>query len=96
MKIEGMSNALLSVPEAGSQRGQDPLSGFKETLTQSIQELNQLSNAASLKIQEMVTGEADIHEAMIAMEKAGISFRLMLQVRNKVLSAYEEIMRMQF
>jgi len=44
----------------------------------------------------MVLGEKDIHEAMIDIEKANISFRLMMQVRNKLLSAYEEIMRMQF
>ena len=37
----------------------------------------------------------DVHEVMIAMEKAGISLRLMVQVRNKILAAYEEIMRLQ-
>jgi len=37
----------------------------------------------------------DIHQAMVAMEQANVSFRLMVQVRNKMMAAYEEIMRMQ-
>ncbi|MCX8118298.1 MAG: flagellar hook-basal body complex protein FliE [Desulfobacterota bacterium] len=74
----------------------DPFTDFKKVLSRSIEELNRLSEEANQKIEEMVLGEADIHEAMIAMEKAGISLRLMLQVRNKMIAAYEEIMRMQF
>jgi len=43
----------------------------------------------------MDLGRTDIHTAMVDMEKAGISFRLVMQVRNKMISAYEEVMRMQ-
>jgi len=43
----------------------------------------------------MVLGKTDIPTAMIAMEKSGISFLLMMAVRNKMISAYEEVMRMQ-
>lgn len=39
---------------------------------------------------------ADVHSALIAVEKADLSFQLMMQVRNKIVSAYEEISRMQF
>jgi len=74
----------------------DPLSDFKKALGASIEEINRLSDEANQKVQEMVMGEADIHDAMIAMEKAGISLKLMIQVRNKIIAAYEEIMRMQF
>jgi flagellar hook-basal body complex protein FliE len=43
-----------------------------------------------------MTGQtANLHETMIALEKADVSFQLMLQVRNKIVGAYEEIMRMQ-
>jgi flagellar hook-basal body complex protein FliE len=93
-------NEVLSVPltnqEVNRKGNPDPLSDFKKALGQSIQELNRLSGEANQKIQEMVMGETDIHEAMIAMERAGISMTLMLQVRNKIIAAYEEIMRMQF
>ena len=43
----------------------------------------------------MTSGDKDIHGTMIALEKADISMRLMLQIRNKLVSAYEEVMRMQ-
>ncbi len=91
---------VLTVP-SGPQRIEpkepsDPFSDFKKALGRSVEELNRLSDEANQKVQEMLLGETDIHEAMIAMEKAGISLRLMLQVRNKIIAAYEEIMRMQF
>jgi len=93
-------NDLFSTPylnlEIDRKELSDPVSDFKKALAQSIKELNQLSNEANQKVQEMLTGGADIHETMIAMEKAGISLRLMLQVRNRIIAAYEEIMRMQF
>ncbi|MBM4348877.1 MAG: flagellar hook-basal body complex protein FliE [Deltaproteobacteria bacterium] len=93
-------NEVLSVPlmnqEIDRKGNPDPLSDFKKALGQSIDELNRLSDEAEQKVQGMVMGETDIHEAMIAMEKAGISLKLMIQVRNKVIAAYEEIMRMQF
>jgi flagellar hook-basal body complex protein FliE len=93
-------NDVLSGPfmshEIERRENPDPLSDFKKVLSQSVQELSRLSDEANQKIQEMVMGETDIHEAMIAMERAGISLRLMIQVRNKMIAAYEEIMRMQF
>jgi DNA-binding NtrC family response regulator len=45
--------------------------------------------------QEMVLGPKDVHQAMIAPEQANLAFRLMIQVRSKMIAAYEEIMRMQ-
>jgi len=73
----------------------DPISDFKTALSQSIDEMNQLLAQADQSTQEMILGKQDIHQAMIAMEQAGISLRMMIQVRNKILAAYEEIMRMQ-
>jgi len=70
--------------------------GFKQSLAQTVQEINGLQTEADQAIQAMSVGEPkDVHEVMIAMEKAGISLRLMVQVRNKILAAYEEIMRLQ-
>ncbi len=54
----------------------------------------QLSQADQTS-QEMTLGKQEIHQAMIALEQANISLRLLIQVRNKMISAYEEIMRMQ-
>jgi flagellar hook-basal body complex protein FliE len=73
----------------------DPLSDFKKVMKGSIQEVNSLLNQADQTTQEMVLGKQDIHQAMVTLEQANLSLRLMLQVRNKMISAYEEIMRMQ-
>ncbi len=75
---------------------QSPLADFGKILSQSIEELNAQLAHADQATQEMVFGKKDIHEAMIAIEQANLSLRMMIQIRNKVIAAYEEIMRMQF
>jgi flagellar hook-basal body complex protein FliE len=65
-------------------------------LKHAINTVNQAQIEADQAVQELATGnEKDIHQTMIALEKAEVSFQLMMQVRNKIVSAYEEIMRMQ-
>jgi flagellar hook-basal body complex protein FliE len=69
---------------------------FDSVFTRSLQEVNRLQNEANQAIEAMAKGDVqNIHETMIALEKADISFRLMMQVRNKIVEAYQEIMRMQ-
>ncbi|OGR00140.1 MAG: flagellar hook-basal body complex protein FliE [Deltaproteobacteria bacterium RIFOXYD12_FULL_55_16] len=70
--------------------------GFSEILSRSIAEVNGQNQEADLLVKGLAAGEhANIHETMIAMEKSGISFRLMTRVQQKVIDAYREIMRMQ-
>ncbi len=80
----------------GGAKARDPVSDFKKALSQSIEDLNTQLSRADQSAQEMALGRADVHQSMIAMEQANLSLRLMIDVRNKVLAAYEEIMRMQF
>ena len=69
---------------------------FAGIIKQAMNDVNQAQVEADQAIQELATGnEKDIHQTMIALEKAEVSFQLMMQVRNKIVSAYEEIMRMQ-
>jgi flagellar hook-basal body complex protein FliE len=69
---------------------------FVGILKSAVNEVNQLQQEAEQGIQQLATGSGkDIHQTMIAIEKAEISFQLMMQVRNKIIAAYEEIMRMQ-
>lgn len=69
---------------------------FAETLKDSIKDVNDLQVGADKAIQELGAGKTtNIHETMILLEKADISFRLMMQVRNKLMEAYQEIMRTQ-
>ena len=68
---------------------------FPETLKRALQEVNRLQTNAGEKIQDLVTGQTDnLHGVMIAVEEAGIAFQLTMQVRNKIIQAYDEIMRM--
>lgn len=95
LKING--DQFLSLPKIakGKSSPTDPGSDFKKILSNSIQEVNTLQSQANESVQGMILGKTDIHAAMIDMEKAGIPFRLMVAVRNKIISAYEEVMRMQ-
>jgi flagellar hook-basal body complex protein FliE len=69
---------------------------FGDMLSGAIEEVNKTQIQADQSIEKLQTGESrNIHEVMISMEKAGISMRLMVQMRNKVLEAYQEVMRMQ-
>jgi flagellar hook-basal body complex protein FliE len=69
---------------------------FSEILGNAIQEVNNLQSRAGEEVQKAMTGEiTDIHTAMIAVQKADVSFQMMMQVRNKLVSAYQEIMKMQ-
>jgi len=69
---------------------------FGDMLKDAISSVNRLQHEADTAIADLTTGrETDIHRTMIAMEKASISFQLVMQMRNKLVTAYEEIMRMQ-
>ncbi len=69
---------------------------FGEMLKSHLTEVNHLQTSADVAAQKLASGQdKDIHNTMIAMEKAGVALQLTMQVRNKVLEAYQEIMRMQ-
>lgn len=71
--------------------------GFRDVLHSAIDDIQQLEGQAQAKVAGVLEGNgADVHSALIAVEKADLSFQLMMQVRNKIVSAYEEISRMQF
>lgn len=79
-----------------------PLSGagqpgeFQKVLTGTINELETLNNNATDSVQKFLSGEnEELHTTILATQKAGLAFDLGLQVRNKVVDAYQEIMKMQ-
>ena len=79
---------------AGSQGDGGP--SFAETLSQSLDKVNDLQKEADVAIKDFVSGETrNIHETMIAVNKADLAFRLTMQVRNKIVEAYQEVLRTQ-
>src|SRR5216684_1879701 len=70
---------------------------FLETLQQSIDQAEGAQGDAATQVAQLLNGKgADLHSAMIAVEKADLSFQLMMQVRNKIVQAYQTISNMQF
>ena len=90
-KVQGPS---INMPTVG---GVDKVQeSFASTLKEAVNAVNMAQKDSDHKMQELATGKSqNIHETMMAAEKADIALRLMVQVRNKVIEAYQEIMRMQ-
>jgi flagellar hook-basal body complex protein FliE len=69
---------------------------FATVLKDSLARVSQLQHDADDAIRSLATGgPSSLHDTMIALEKADLSFRLMMQVRNKIVEAYQEVLRMQ-
>ena len=84
-----MPHAAVSRPAAGSD-------GFESVLTNTINNLQSLQNDAGTAAQKFMTGEnEELHSVALAGQQAELAFELGLQVRNKVVSAYQEVMKMQ-
>ncbi len=70
--------------------------GFEEALGDALQKVDDLQKQSEVEVQRILSEDVnDVHTAMIALQKADLSFQMMMQVRNKLVEAYQEIMRMQ-
>jgi flagellar hook-basal body complex protein FliE len=79
--------------EAGASDG---TKSFADTLQDAVSSVNELQHEADIQIQKLATGETkNIPEVMIAAEKSSVAFKLLTQVRNKIIDAYQEVMKMQ-
>ena len=86
----------LTGPASGITPAEAPTKDFKEILLNSLNEVNRLQQEADLGVQRLVTGETDnVAEVMATVNKAGIAFDLLMQVRNKLTEAYREVQQMQ-
>lgn len=104
MNIQGLPISSVDLTSAGGASGAggaaqapDQAEGFGQVLREAVTQIDQAQGTAQTKIGEVMQGNGgDLHTAMIAVEKADLSFQLMLQVRNKIVAAYQEISRMNF
>lgn len=89
--MDGLKNVFPSRPTTYCK------ASFGEELKKTLEQVEGFQQEADKAVSKAATGGAEqIHETMIKMEEAGISMRLLLKVRTKMLDAYQEIMRMQF
>jgi flagellar hook-basal body complex protein FliE len=87
--VSGTTTSLVAPQETNG--------SFSKMLTSAIDKVDGLQSQAEQKVTNMLAGNGeDIHSATLSVEKASLAFDLMLQVRNKVVSAYQEISRLQF
>jgi flagellar hook-basal body complex protein FliE len=105
MQSVAISNAIAGMtgggwPSAGSAGGVGGAQGgtpFAGLLKNAIGGVQSLENQAAGKVEGLMTGQGvDVHQAMIATEKADLSFEMALAVRNKAVAAYQQVMQMQF
>ena len=70
--------------------------GFAERIGEGLHELNQQLLTSQVDLQRLAAGDAShLHEVMLHLEESRIGLQLMLQVRNRALEAYQDVMRMQ-
>jgi flagellar hook-basal body complex protein FliE len=107
MDISGIENVLAQLRSASAvasgakkpSAAEDEVAGadFSQTLKSAVDQVNDAQQTAGKLAREFVSGESDknLHEVMISLQKANISMQSTIQVRNKVVSAYQTIMNMQ-
>jgi len=90
----------MTIPAPSSLQSDSGLSGgdsFSSVLSNAVHSVDQLHTSAASQVSNLLHGGGgDLNEVMIAVEKADVAFQLMMQVRNKIVNAYQDIEKMQF
>lgn len=96
MAVNPLVGSVQTVPLLpGSGQAAKPTSaGFGESLARLIQSVDDTNGQANQAVSSMLNGQGDVHDAMIALQRADLTLQLTVQVRNKLVQAYQEIMRM--
>jgi len=86
----------VTLPQAIRPDGQSSGGGFQDALSNAIKQVESVGQNASSSVERFLSGEGEeLHTTILATQQAELSLDLFLQARNKVVSAYQEIMRMQ-
>ena len=84
--------AQIAVPSPADAQG-----GFGAVLSTALEKVNELETGANQQVGTLLKGgNADMSTVMIAVEKADVAFQMMMQVRNKIVNAYQDIEKLQF
>ncbi len=93
----GSVGPLTESPAFGNSGSADSGSGFGDVLKNALQNVNELNGGSDQQIGNLLQGNStDMSSVMVAVEKADVAFQLMMQVRNKIVNAYQDIEKMQF
>lgn len=95
MNISNISQIGAQALGGGSGNVQGSGDGFGSIIKDAVESIDSTQKGAEQEISKAVTGESpDLHKTIIALQTADLKFQLGLQVRNKLIGAYDEIMRM--
>jgi flagellar hook-basal body complex protein FliE len=98
-ELDKLSSSVLqpnaATPNLSPASGAMPGSSFDGFLGNMVGEVSAKQAAAGEAMKGVMTGDMPLHKAMIAVQEASVSFQLMVEVRNKLLESYQELMRMQ-
>lgn len=95
--LQNFTKAEKKVQSSTLPKTEKPANDFSDVLSASLEKVNNLQTERSAMITSFASGETqNVHELMIAMQKAGLAMNMTAAVRNKVLEAYKELSRMQF
>jgi flagellar hook-basal body complex protein FliE len=99
VELNGIGSGLGlggAFPEVSGTKSTSAVEGAGKFFSELVSKVNDMQTQSDQAIQGLATGEnKNLHEVMISMEKASISFQFLSQVRNKAVEAYQEVMRMQ-
>ncbi len=94
--LEGCKKPSADLGKLTGKKDQSGEVSFKDVITDFIKDVDKMQKASDKAVKDYASGEiTDIHEVMVAAEEANLSFQLMMEVRNKLVESYREIMRMQ-
>lgn len=95
-ELRGSQNAKDAIGSIQTLPGQPNQVSFADMLKDAVGKVNTMQKQADTKMTELATGKTDnIQDVLVTTEKADIAMRLMVNIRNKVIDAYQEIMKMQ-
>ncbi len=89
------NNIPRMMPAPTGSPAQQPGGSFGNMLKEAIQQVSDVEKGSQGELQKFLSNESDLHSVMISLEKADLSFQVMMQVRNKIVQAYQEIMKTQ-
>ncbi|MGB6408855.1 MAG: flagellar hook-basal body complex protein FliE [Planococcus donghaensis] len=95
-KISQIQTPFIQNQLFNNVKPESKVEGFGQVLKDALNEVSAAQNESDKLTNQLITGEVqDVHEVMIASQKASLSLQMTMQVRNKVVEAYQEVMRMQ-
>ncbi|MBT6324836.1 MAG: flagellar hook-basal body complex protein FliE [Bdellovibrionales bacterium] len=96
IEFKDTNTKSLNIPDKVNLDKHESRESFVDLLSNSISKVNNLQHDANKAVEQLVTGKSkNIHETLLAVEQAEMAFKMMNQVRSKVIDAYKEVMRMQ-